>query len=249
MRNVLGFMFIIVCMITSCYDEDGECEHNYGYCDTTPDSTGSLTVKYTINPENPSITIKIYEGNISSGVQYGSSIIRSSGSSYSATVPIGDYSALVVYNYGTYMIDAIDADEVSVDSETYCEGTCYSVDNAELDCSFDEEAFKEYKSGDDAKCFIATAAYGSSFAPKVKVLREFRNTYLLSNEPGRAFVRWYYRVSPPIAGIIEKNSSLRMITRGILTPIVFVIEYPIVLAGFILLITVYLIRRTRLSSQ
>jgi hypothetical protein len=42
-----------------------------------------------------------------------------------------------------------------------------------------------------ASCFIATAAYGSSSHPHLKVLRQFRDKYLLSNKLGRTFVEFY----------------------------------------------------------
>ncbi len=50
-----------------------------------------------------------------------------------------------------------------------------------------------------SNCFIATAAFRSVDAAPVEMLREFRGEFLMSNRPGRAFVRWYYRWSPPAA--------------------------------------------------
>lgn len=78
-------------------------------------------------------------------------------------------------------------------------------------------------SGDDGGktgCFIATAAYGSYEAPYVKILREFRDSYLLPNAPGTAFVRFYYRVSPPIADFISENEFLKGMVRFLLLPMI-----------------------------
>jgi hypothetical protein len=65
-------------------------------------------------------------------------------------------------------------------------------------------------------CFIATAAYGDIDAPEVDQLRNFRDRSLLTNPFGRMFVRFYYRVSPPIARVIARRPGLRMATRKVL---------------------------------
>lgn len=75
-------------------------------------------------------------------------------------------------------------------------------------------------------CFIATAAYGSYLDPQVLTLRHFRDNYLLTNRLGELFVATYYRYSPPIAAIIEKNEALRSLTRLVLTPVVYAVAYP-----------------------
>ena len=75
-------------------------------------------------------------------------------------------------------------------------------------------------------CFVATAAYGSPLDSRLDTLRDFRDRFLMTNAPGRAFVRFYYRNSPPYANFIAKWSWLRAIVRGFLTPVVLAIEYP-----------------------
>ncbi len=75
-------------------------------------------------------------------------------------------------------------------------------------------------------CFIATAAYGSYLDPHVWVLRQFRDNILLHSSYGRWFVKEYYLHSPPIAAFIARHSSLRLLTRVALTPVIFAIAFP-----------------------
>lgn len=108
-------------------------------------------------------------------------------------------------------------------------------------------------SGAIEECFIATAAYGSKYQPAVKILRRFRDDFLLTNQFGQAFVRFYYHNSPPIANYIARNEGLKGITRLLLSPFVCVIYlmYNPVLALSLLLIMVFLgiyVRRQRVKQ-
>ena len=78
-----------------------------------------------------------------------------------------------------------------------------------------------------AGCFIATAAWGQPWDDNVRTLRRFRDRFLMGNAPGRAFVRWYYRVSPPIAAFIAVSPARRAVVRAALTPLVAGIRNPV----------------------
>jgi hypothetical protein len=69
-------------------------------------------------------------------------------------------------------------------------------------------------------CFIATAAYGSRDVLPVRILRTFRDRWLLTNGPGRAFVAWYYRTSPPMAAYMDRHPLLKPLVRVLLAPLV-----------------------------
>jgi len=76
-------------------------------------------------------------------------------------------------------------------------------------------------------CFIATAAYGSDMAEEVKILREFRDRYLLTNTLGKGFVSLYYQHSPAIAQFISQRDSLRALVRLSLLVPVTMIQFPV----------------------
>ena len=72
-------------------------------------------------------------------------------------------------------------------------------------------------------CFIATAAYGTPLHDDIDVLRAFRDEYLMANSPGRAFVKAYYILSPPIAAMIRDSKWLGAAVRtGFVKPAVHV---------------------------
>jgi hypothetical protein len=68
-------------------------------------------------------------------------------------------------------------------------------------------------------CFITTTAYGSLAEPHVKILREFRNRFLITNAAAKSFVNLYYKYSPPMDHFIAKHDTLRMIVRMTLIPL------------------------------
>jgi len=74
--------------------------------------------------------------------------------------------------------------------------------------------------GGGGGCFIATAAFGSLIEPHVRLLRQFRDRFLLTNTPGKIFVRLYYAYSPPMANFISEHDSLRMMVRWSLLPLI-----------------------------
>lgn len=74
-------------------------------------------------------------------------------------------------------------------------------------------------------CFVSTAAYGSAMANEVKSLRRFRDRYLATHAPGRAFVRAYYAMGPALAEVIRDNELLRSAARATLGPVVAIASW------------------------
>lgn len=97
-----------------------------------------------------------------------------------------------------------------------------SIDGTPVDSSGTIRVLMPYTAPDDdsSGCFIATAAYGSAMEPHVGILREFRDRYLITCGPGRTFVSFYYKHSPPIARLIRSSGTLRFITRAAILPAV-----------------------------
>ena len=102
-----------------------------------------------------------------------------------------------------------------------------------------------------SQCIIATATYGSSVAPQVQLLRNFRDNSIMNTNAGSSFMlafnAWYYSFSPPVANYIANHEIARTAMQGILYPMIGILylsdgvynavkgvpELAIVLAGII----------------
>ena len=126
-------------------------------------------------------------------------------------------------------IDCLDG-VVSMDTNKYCVAV-FSVKATDP-----SSGTQVYGGGAGGGCFIATASYGSYLDPHVQTLRDFRDTHLKSNKLGRIFIDFYYEYSPPVATYISKHEALKTTTRAVLTPIVYVIRYPLLSFLFICII-------------
>jgi uncharacterized delta-60 repeat protein len=109
----------------------------------------------------------------------------------------------------------------------------------------------------DRLCFIATAAYDSPLHPHVRILRDFRDKYLMPSKLGRTLVNLYYKYSPFAAEFITKNTALRIAVRVNLLPFV-ALSYsmlhfgPVVTAAmllFILALPIFLVWSHRRKAR
>ena len=72
-------------------------------------------------------------------------------------------------------------------------------------------------------CFIATASYGvNNGEGVVGLLCDFRDKVLLTNPLGEAFVKAYYKYSPPVADVIAESEPLKAAVRVALKPLVVI---------------------------
>lgn len=160
-------------------------------------NTNALSVSYTLS------------GSATGGVDYralsGAVVIPAGSNPRSVTVMVTPIDDAIIENNETVTL-------------TVARNTSYEIGgsgSATITIADDEA-----RPFGDSGCFIATAAYGTALAPDVSVLRRLRDRYLVTNAIGRAFVRWYYRVSPPIADFMRERAWLRALVRGGLTPLV-----------------------------
>ncbi len=145
----------------------------------------------------------------------------------------------------------------TTDFATSSSDTDYLTTNNQVTATSDIPVFTDctdegLNSGTTVKCFIATAAYGSPLEPHVTLLREFRDHYLQRTAPGRAFIRFYYRYSPPIAAVIAEHDWLRFLARMLLTPLVLAIAFPLRASMFAVLAAMLLLamkRRARIAAR
>jgi hypothetical protein len=133
-----------------------------------------------------------------------------------------DYSANVVFNTGRDQVTLTLTDGGIGDDDGVANGII--VDPSGLGSAPPAASALLNTVGGDwgagGGCFIATAAYGSLMEPHVKLLRQFRDRFLLTNAAGKAFVQLYYAYSPPVANFIAKHDTIRALVRWSLLPLV-----------------------------
>jgi len=74
------------------------------------------------------------------------------------------------------------------------------------------------------QCIIATATYGSTVAPQVQLLRNFRDGSIMKTKAGSNFMlvfnAWYYSFSPPVANYIANHGIARTTMQAVLYPMI-----------------------------
>jgi hypothetical protein len=116
------------------------------------------------------------------------------------------------YNFSGWSGDASDTDRlisITMDSDKSIKANFNRI--------VVEDVWEEEKK---TPCFIATAAYGSPLHPYVRILRDFRDKYLMPSRFGRVLVDFYYKYSPFFANIITKHKVLKADVRLSLMPLV-----------------------------
>ena len=94
--------------------------------------------------------------------------------------------------------------------------------NAVSTASTQEVKQETVNSEEGGGCLIATATYGSEFAPQVQQLREIRDNQLMNTESGSAFMsgfnELYYTFSPTIADMERESPMFKEAVKLGLTP-------------------------------
>lgn len=98
-------------------------------------------------------------------------------------------------------------------------------------------------------CAIAAIVSGSYLFKEIKMLRDFRDKYLLTNKIGSFLVKdVYYEYSPPIANYMSSHENTRTVTRWAITPVVYSVKYPslaILLMGLLIALFFYSLKSRR----
>jgi parallel beta-helix repeat protein len=183
-------------------------KYNVYYGTTSPPTTLAATVAST------SYTL----GGLTNGQQYFVAVTAVNQAIYYFTVTAFDSGGTGTTGATTPQVvhESDFSNEVNQSFGDPVEGSLSNIQN-----EFPEALtpFPDVPSGHHG-CFIATAAYGHYSDPEVQALRAFRDRYLITNGPGRAFVEWYYQHSPAAAAALNAHPAWKPVVRAALLPAV-----------------------------
>ncbi|MBQ9242476.1 MAG: hypothetical protein IJ165_04515 [Proteobacteria bacterium] len=221
--NESAYLYLIVSDPTAAGIENiYTVKYTLNFRTTRPDAPSGLTA--TAGGESIKVSWDATKGATSYKIYYGTEgIVMSAGATPESLKGVSSATSSTnsstlkdkITSDKTYMISVTSVDANGNESllgEVITTDTVASKD-------FWQSYREENADVDGGFCFIATAAYGSTQEPHVKILRQFRDTVLLQSEPGKKFVETYYRLSPPAAYFIGQHPFLRAVTRTALWPL------------------------------
>jgi hypothetical protein len=127
--RLLGIVLLSM-PIAACLNNANDCVPS-GNCTSVAPTTANLKLKLTINSENASVPIAVYEGDASDSVLYFLDTIAATTISYTVAVD-QRYSAVAKYRQGNLTILAVDGDKTKLTSNNDCGDRCYEVSDALL---------------------------------------------------------------------------------------------------------------------
>lgn len=77
-------------------------------------------------------------------------------------------------------------------------------------------AFVKGATSNKSRCFIATSAFESEFAPVVVELQGWRDRYLVKHTLGLHFIQVYEKISPLLAKFLDRHEGLKPGVRKVL---------------------------------
>jgi len=133
MLKITTILFSVLFFLFSCKSKFEDCtDQDYASCNTEQPQTGRITILLTINQENPSVPVRVYEGNFEDGRLVRADTIRMRSFNYFLT-PGKDYSFTATYNDGNSKIMTVDGGRIKVSTYRMCELRCYELNNPEID--------------------------------------------------------------------------------------------------------------------
>lgn len=124
---------LAVFLFGGCLDEEGEddCETTPLFCERQPPSSATLTIRTGGGAVQ---SVEVYAGN---AYETGR-LVWTGVSGTTIRLPLGPYSAKATYLVGNKMVIAVDGDELSYSSTSYCTADCYDEVGGEVDLRLED---------------------------------------------------------------------------------------------------------------
>ncbi len=135
----------------------------------------------------------------------------------STSIPLADQYAAILPTWGSSNADGLHPNDTGYWTVAR---TWYGVIAPMISSTGEVNADSSGGGGSSGPCFIATAAFGSPVEKHVILLKEFRDNFLLTNAPGKLFVKTYYALSPPAAHFISQHENVKRVIRILLYPLI-----------------------------